>query len=389
MLSFFCLALARAAPAPLVVDGDADGISDEADDCLYTPPGIRVNKKGCPLLQDDGDADGVADEQDDCPYTPAGASVDSHGCAADGDFDGVANGLDRCPRSSLGALVNQQGCASGETPIALPARPQLSPVEPSETTATPVIAEPPIKLAPPTAPSAKPAKPRKPAPRPKPAAVAPVVAPPSAAAEQPAAKPEPPPPAPVAEPLAKPAPPVVAPLTPATAEPPPVATAPPVETKPLPVAKPAPVIREPLPQPAVSALLEALREEEEARAPGAPALLEPQFRPDEGPEPIFQSIQFAPRSVEIADASLNRLSPIGRALAQLAENSPALVVEITGHADAQEGDKPAELATQRAELVRAYLIARGVPRLRIRISADVLKGGNPAHNRRVDVRTAS
>lgn len=107
---------ARAELPPLIVDGDADGISDEVDDCLYTPPGIRINERGCPLLAEDGDADGVADPQDDCPYTSPGARVDSHGCAIDTDLDGVADGIDRCAGTPVGIPVDAQGCPAGMLP---------------------------------------------------------------------------------------------------------------------------------------------------------------------------------------------------------------------------------------------------------------------------------
>ena len=109
----FCCAALAARP-PLMVDGDADGVSDEIDECPYTPPGVRVNAVGCPLKADDADADGVADQNDDCPYTPAGAVVDAHGCAIDSDLDGIANGIDRCPHTPLGLRVDAQGCAQGE-----------------------------------------------------------------------------------------------------------------------------------------------------------------------------------------------------------------------------------------------------------------------------------
>ena len=105
---------ASAAQKPYLVDGDADAVSDEIDECLYTQPGIQVDRKGCPLRRDDGDLDGVLDEADDCPYSAVGAVIDQKGCALDGDFDGVANGIDRCPRTLLALPVNAAGCAVGE-----------------------------------------------------------------------------------------------------------------------------------------------------------------------------------------------------------------------------------------------------------------------------------
>lgn len=127
LLCWITLSTAVFAAAPvLIVDGDGDGISDEVDDCPYTPPGIRVDATGCPKNKADGDLDGVPDVVDDCPYTPAGAEVNFKGCAIDDDFDGVANGLDRCPRTRLGLTVDEMGCASGEQPVKA-LRPQSKP----------------------------------------------------------------------------------------------------------------------------------------------------------------------------------------------------------------------------------------------------------------------
>ena len=105
---------ASAAQKPYLVDGDADAVSDEIDECPYTQRGIQVDRKGCPLRRDDGDLDGVPDDVDDCPYSAVGAVIDQKGCAVDSDFDGVANGIDRCPRTLLALPVNALGCAVGE-----------------------------------------------------------------------------------------------------------------------------------------------------------------------------------------------------------------------------------------------------------------------------------
>jgi outer membrane protein OmpA-like peptidoglycan-associated protein len=60
----------------------------------------------------DSDGDGVQNNRDRCPSTPAGAQVDAAGCPADSDSDGVANGVDRCPNTPLGATVDPNGCPS-------------------------------------------------------------------------------------------------------------------------------------------------------------------------------------------------------------------------------------------------------------------------------------
>ena len=59
----------------------------------------------------DSDGDGILNNRDRCAGTPAGAQVDGRGCPADSDGDGVANGVDRCPNTAGGALVNAEGCA--------------------------------------------------------------------------------------------------------------------------------------------------------------------------------------------------------------------------------------------------------------------------------------
>lgn len=110
---------ALAAQKPYLVDGDADAVSDEIDECPYTQPGIQVDRKGCPLRRDDEDLDNVPDNADDCPYSAVGAEVDQKGCARDDDFDGVANGIDRCPRTLLVLPVNAAGCAASERAEAL------------------------------------------------------------------------------------------------------------------------------------------------------------------------------------------------------------------------------------------------------------------------------
>jgi outer membrane protein OmpA-like peptidoglycan-associated protein/opacity protein-like surface antigen len=59
----------------------------------------------------DSDGDGVLNNRDRCAGTPAGAQVDGRGCPADSDGDGVPNGVDRCPSSGSGALVDATGCS--------------------------------------------------------------------------------------------------------------------------------------------------------------------------------------------------------------------------------------------------------------------------------------
>lgn len=72
----------------LMPDSDQDGVPDRNDKCPDTPPGVSVDKRGCPK---DSDNDGVWDNMDHCPNTPKGAKVDKYGCWDKGevlfDFD--------------------------------------------------------------------------------------------------------------------------------------------------------------------------------------------------------------------------------------------------------------------------------------------------------------
>jgi outer membrane protein OmpA-like peptidoglycan-associated protein len=154
LISATCLAVT----VPYIVDGDGDLVSDEIDDCPYTPVGVQVDATGCPLNRNDVDGDGVPDVQDDCPYSPPGAFVDAKGCSLDGDFDGVADGLDRCPGSPLARVVNEMGCAKGERPQAIaavrsvPKRASVSmaspPAQGTQVVPASVIAQPPQQQAP-------------------------------------------------------------------------------------------------------------------------------------------------------------------------------------------------------------------------------------------------
>jgi outer membrane protein OmpA-like peptidoglycan-associated protein len=59
----------------------------------------------------DSDGDGILNNRDRCAGTPASAQVDGRGCPVDSDGDGVPNGVDRCPSSGSGALVDAAGCS--------------------------------------------------------------------------------------------------------------------------------------------------------------------------------------------------------------------------------------------------------------------------------------
>ena len=104
-------------PAPVVLDSDKDGVTDNYDKCPGTPTGVRVDRVGCPL---DADRDGVPDYLDKCPGTPAGVKVDKDGCPLDADKDGVPDYLDKCPGTPIGVKVDQDGCAPTAQIVLLP-----------------------------------------------------------------------------------------------------------------------------------------------------------------------------------------------------------------------------------------------------------------------------
>jgi outer membrane protein OmpA-like peptidoglycan-associated protein len=88
------------------------GRSREGEDISFSNYGLNVGvsvmlgSKPIP----DSDDDGILNNRDRCPNTPAGAQVNDLGCPADNDGDGVANGIDRCSNTPLGAIVDAIGC---------------------------------------------------------------------------------------------------------------------------------------------------------------------------------------------------------------------------------------------------------------------------------------
>jgi len=98
----------EAPAAAVILDGDNDGVLDNADKCPTTPAGRTVDTQGCEL---DGDKDGVVNALDKCPTTPAGRTVDAQGCELDSDKDGVVDALDKCPNTKAGNTVDVNGCS--------------------------------------------------------------------------------------------------------------------------------------------------------------------------------------------------------------------------------------------------------------------------------------
>lgn len=101
-------------------DTDGDGIADIFDKCRDTPKGVKVDKNGCPAVNEkDRDGDGVLDIFDRCRDTKPGAPVDKEGCSEeqrkDDDGDGIINAFDKCPGTPDSVKVDASGC-----PVAIP-----------------------------------------------------------------------------------------------------------------------------------------------------------------------------------------------------------------------------------------------------------------------------
>ncbi|MGF7139217.1 OmpA family protein [Roseimarinus sediminis] len=112
-------------------DDDNDGVPNSEDECPDTPPGVKVDEKGCPLDTDndgipdfqddcpdepglpeyngcpDTDGDGIIDKEDDCPELPG--IPEYNGCP-DSDGDGVIDPDDLCPDTQPGVVVDEYGC---------------------------------------------------------------------------------------------------------------------------------------------------------------------------------------------------------------------------------------------------------------------------------------
>jgi len=105
--------LLRAEAALYPNSGSVPGAEGEPDqDVSFSNYGLNVGvsfmlgSKPIP----DSDADGILNNRDRCANTPAGAEVNDLGCPADNDADGVANGIDRCASTPVGAIVDAVGC---------------------------------------------------------------------------------------------------------------------------------------------------------------------------------------------------------------------------------------------------------------------------------------
>ena len=92
-------------------DEDNDGVSDDVDQCLNTPPGEEVDETGCSSSQIDTDGDGVSDDNDLCSDTPEGEEVDENGCPATSPIFLDDNGV--TIKAYEWAEVGQQGIVNG------------------------------------------------------------------------------------------------------------------------------------------------------------------------------------------------------------------------------------------------------------------------------------
>lgn len=95
-------------PAPLAIDTDNDGVSDDLDKCP-TKSGL-AKYSGCPVP--DTDNDGVNDENDKCPSLAG--TVKYNGCPIpDTDKDGINDEQDKCP--GVAGLNRYNGCPIPDT----------------------------------------------------------------------------------------------------------------------------------------------------------------------------------------------------------------------------------------------------------------------------------
>ena len=94
--------------APIQLDQDDDGVSNENDDCPERSGLLKY--KGCPVPDEDGD--GINDENDKCPN--AEGTVQYRGCPVpDTDKDGIPDDKDPCP--TVAGLAAYKGCAIPDT----------------------------------------------------------------------------------------------------------------------------------------------------------------------------------------------------------------------------------------------------------------------------------
>ena len=105
------------------------------------------------------------------------------------------------------------------------------------------------------------------------------------------------------------------------------------------------------------------------------------------PASVREEIAFEIQSARIDPAVKTRLATLPAVLTALLARDPKLHVALSAHADRREGGDARKLVIGRAETVKGWLQAQGVPRERIRVSIRVEEEGVPLDNRRVSIRT--
>jgi outer membrane protein OmpA-like peptidoglycan-associated protein len=136
-------------------------------------------------------------------------------------------------------------------------------------------------------------------------------------------------------------------------------------------------------------------QEPQVPAPAAPLLVIPAVDAPPSPSvrdrPALRGVAFAPGSAAI-DAEAALVLDIG---ADELRERPELRVSVEGHAEAAGADAlDPELSAQRAEAVRRFLVRKGVAPDRLVArgvavaagAAPVAAGGEPGHDRRVELR---
>lgn len=378
------LAAGAARSADPIVDGDGDGVADQVDQCIYTPPGVPVGANGCSTPGDE-DEDGVPEADDLCPLTPYGARVDAQGCALDEDIDGVADGIDRCPGTPLGVPVGPSGCRADEKPRVAASsgpsnrRPPIVSAPAPGSVSAPATAPAPAS-APAPAPASASASLPAPAPAPAPAGASAEAPPaPLAADAKPVAKAPPSTRTPVPAPAPTPAPsPAPAPV-PTPAPTPQVPAAAPSPT--VVAATPAPAEEPPVPEPSAA-----------TRSPTQVTVVPTQPHPSTwGDGERYLTLQFGAGEVELSNEWLQLLARQAASLNALLLQRPALNLVIVGHADpSTDGGGNEALAARRASNVHRALVGMNVPPARMTVRTrgarePIYTGGDIAKNRRVEL----
>lgn len=351
----FTLAAASASAA-VIVDGDADGVADDRDHCLYTPVGISAGTNGCSRPGDE-DEDDIPDLIDACPLSPAGAIVDEQGCAVDGDLDGIADGVDHCPTTRADSGVDDAGCAAGEKRQALAVR-------------TPRAIAPPVAI---ESPSSARVAARIPT-----SIYTPV--------PPPVALPPPVPDAPAASARIARVEPIEAVVPPTPVSPAPVAVPETSMVEPLPAPEPA---RASVPTAGPPETIVATREVI------APSSVPVPPRGIQANPPLpgqrYLTLYFNPGSTDLTGDSRTILQRQPANLNAELQRRPQANLILVGHAETRsDGDRAALAAARRAESVHQQLIQWGVPAERMTVRSDGVNqprfgGAELGRNRRVEL----